>query len=108
MRRVAAQPVMRAHFLPVGQAHSTLLEFSCGATLIDAGAQDAESVARLLSYLDQSFERRTDLNKTSDLIVITHNHSDHTQALREVAERSPRFKTIETIMPIQVSLDTPP
>ena len=47
-----AQPVMQAHFLPVGQAHTTLLEFPCGAALIDAGAQDNESVAQLLAYLD--------------------------------------------------------
>jgi len=85
--QLAAQPVMRAHFLPVGQAHSTLLEFSCGAALIDAGAQDAKAAARLLAYLDRFFERRTDLNKTLDLVLITHNHIDHTQALREVAER---------------------
>lgn len=78
---------MRAHFFPVGQAHSTLLEFSCGAALIDAGAQDAESVQRLLEYLDQFFARRTDLNKTLDLVLITHNHIDHTMALKEVAER---------------------
>src|SRR5687768_15102080 len=82
-----AQPAMQAHFLPVGQAHATLLEFPCGAALIDAGAQDAESVARLQAYLDQFFDRRTDLNRTLDLILITHNHIDHTRALREIAER---------------------
>ncbi|HYP13272.1 MAG TPA: MBL fold metallo-hydrolase [Bryobacteraceae bacterium] len=82
-----AQPVMRAHFLPVGQAHATLLEFSCGAALIDAGAQDAESVARLLSYLDDFFSRRPDLQRTLDLVLITHNHIDHTRALREIADR---------------------
>jgi beta-lactamase superfamily II metal-dependent hydrolase len=29
---------MRAHYVNVGQANATLLEFSCGAILIDAGA----------------------------------------------------------------------
>ena len=32
--------VMVAHYIDVGQANATLLEFSCGAVLIDAGAQD--------------------------------------------------------------------
>lgn len=82
-----AQPVMQAHFLPVGQAHATLLEFPCGAALIDAGAQDDESVARLLAYLNEFFDRRTDLQRTLHLVLITHNHIDHTRALREIVDR---------------------
>src|SRR5688500_1748378 len=82
-----AQATMQAHFLPVGQAHATLLEFPCGAALIDAGAQDQESVARLLAYLDEFFARRADLSRTLDLILITHNHIDHTQALKEIIAR---------------------
>ena len=35
----AAEPVMIAHFIDVGQADATLLEFPCGAVLIDAGDQ---------------------------------------------------------------------
>ena len=31
---------MKAHFIDVGQANATLLEFKCGVVLIDAGAQD--------------------------------------------------------------------
>ena len=34
-----AQEVMRAHYINVGQADATLLEFPYGAILIDAGAQ---------------------------------------------------------------------
>lgn len=89
----AAQPVMRAYFLPVGQAHSTLLEFSCGAALIDAGSQDDESTARLLAYLDRFFLLRSDLNKTLDLVLITHNHIDHTHALREIIEHGIAVKS---------------
>lgn len=32
--------VMKAHFIDMGPANATLLEFPCGAVLIDAGAQD--------------------------------------------------------------------
>ena len=39
-RGLAAQgPVMKAHFIDVGQANATLFEFKCGVVLIDAGAQ---------------------------------------------------------------------
>jgi len=31
---------MYAHFINVGQADATLLEFPCGAVLVDAGSQD--------------------------------------------------------------------
>ena len=34
----ALGPVMKAHFIDVGQANATLLEFKCGVVLIDAGA----------------------------------------------------------------------
>src|SRR5262245_9004242 len=89
-----AQPaVMRAHFLPVGQAHATLLEFSCGAALIDAGAQDAETRDQLVDYLDRFFEERSDLHRTLDLVLITHNHIDHTFALREIAEHKIAIKS---------------
>ena len=38
-RRLATQgPVMKAHFIDVGQANRALLEFQCGVVLIDAGA----------------------------------------------------------------------
>src|SRR4051794_12845897 len=79
-------PAMYAHCIDVGQGDSTLLEFPCGAMLIDAGGQDDDSTARLLDYLEQFFARRSDLNRTLDLVLITHNHPDHTLALRAVAE----------------------
>jgi len=37
-------PIMTAHFIDMGRANATLLEFPCGALLIDAGAQDEEKV----------------------------------------------------------------
>ena len=83
----ASQNAMVAHFINVGQANATLLEFACGAVLIDAGAQEQAQVNTLLSYLEDFFARRPDLQRTLDSIIITHNHVDHTRALREVVER---------------------
>lgn len=83
----AGEGVMVAHFIDMGQANATLLEFPCGAVLIDAGAQEQAKIDNLLSYLDDFFARRTDLERTLSTIFITHNHVDHTRALREVVER---------------------
>ena len=77
---------MTAHFIAMGQADAALLEFPCGAMLIDAGAQDKDQVPELVAYLNDFFDRRPDLNDTLDVILITHNHIDHTLALREVVE----------------------
>ena len=82
-----AQPVMIAHYINMGQADATLLEFPCGAILIDAGAQDDAHVDTLLNYLEAFFTTRPDLNNTLNSIIITHNHIDHTRALREVVEK---------------------
>lgn len=82
----AAEPAMYAHCVDVGQANACLLEFQCGAILIDAGAQDQDHETRLVDYLKEFFQRRTDLNKTLESIIITHNHIDHTSALRKVVE----------------------
>lgn len=77
---------MRAHYIDVGQGDATLLEFPTGAVLIDAGAATQEDVEALVEYLDAFFVRRTDLDRTIDSIIITHNHVDHTKGLREVVE----------------------
>jgi beta-lactamase superfamily II metal-dependent hydrolase len=78
---------MVVHFIDVGQADATLFEFSCGAMMIDAGAQDTSDANRLVDYLGRFFGRRTDLDSTLATIFITHNHIDHTRALRRVIER---------------------
>jgi beta-lactamase superfamily II metal-dependent hydrolase len=71
----------------VGQANATLLEFSCGAVLIDAGAQDDDHIANLTDYLRSVFDSKPQLNNTLESIIITHNHIDHTRALRAVVEQ---------------------
>jgi beta-lactamase superfamily II metal-dependent hydrolase len=80
---------MTAHFINIGQGQSVLLEFPCGAVLIDAGAQDAAARTRLIAYLNTFFARRTDLHRSLKTILITHDHIDHDAALRAVVENFP-------------------
>lgn len=82
----SAAPTMTAHFVDVGQGLSVLLEFPCGALLIDAGAADDEHVDELLDYLGEFFDRRTDLNRTIATVFITHPHIDHTRAIPAIAQ----------------------
>lgn len=78
--------VMYVHYINVGQANAALLEFPCGAVLIDAGAQDAAAAEHLIQYLDDFFDERKDLNKTLDLVMVTHCHLDHNSALDKIAQ----------------------
>jgi beta-lactamase superfamily II metal-dependent hydrolase len=83
---LAQVPEMAAHFIKVGQADATLLEFPCGALLIDAGAQDDQFADRLVQYIASVFTNRPDLHNTLEAIYITHPHLDHTYALKKVAQ----------------------
>lgn len=81
---------MRYHFIDVGQGDATLLEFPCGAVLIDAGGEQNpsfDSDKALITYLDAFFERRPDLGRTLDLFVVTHPHIDHMRSVVSVLER---------------------
>lgn len=79
--------VMYAHYINVGQAAAVLLEFPCGAVLIDAGAADEAYHQKLISYLNDFFTRRQDLDSTLSLVMITHPHIDHNEALADIAAR---------------------
>lgn len=81
---------MKIHFIDVGQGSAHLLEFPCGAALIDAGGELNDlfdSRKALISYLDAFFARRTDLDKTLELLVISHPDVDHTRWVLEVITR---------------------
>lgn len=82
-----ARGTMAVHYINVDQAASALLEFSCGAILIDAGGRVASDGDRLIAYLDAFFARRPDLNRTLATIFVTHTHIDHNFTLRRVVER---------------------
>jgi competence protein ComEC len=71
---------MRAHLINVGQGAATLFEFSCGVVLVDAGGESSgefDSDRALSTYLEDFFDGRPELDRTIELLVITHPHIDH-------------------------------
>src|SRR5688500_5231659 len=80
----AQEPAMVAHYIDVGQGLSVLLEFPCGAVLVDTGAQDMEHVDYLSGYLREFFTRRADLKNTLNTLFISHPHVDHTRGISAV------------------------
>src|SRR5258706_574037 len=80
--RDPARPAMRVHLIDVGQGAATLVEFSCGAILIDTGGESnryMDSTENLVNYLRAFFASRPDLDDTLALVVLTHPHIDHTR-----------------------------
>lgn len=89
---------MTMHVIDIGQGLAVLLEFPCGAILVDTGGElnevfDSPSVLR--AYLKDFFARRTDLDGTLDALVITHPHIDHTRGI-DVALSEARVKNVVT------------
>jgi len=81
---------MVLHVIDIGQGLALLLEFPCGAALIDTGGEEDrewDGVSALRIYLDEFFRRRTDLDHTLDLLAITHPHIDHTRGIDMVLGR---------------------
>ena len=75
---------MVVHFIDVGQGDAELLEFSCGAVLVDTGGETTQEVdgrQNLVDFLDAFFKRRTDLANTLKLVVLSHPHIDHTNGV---------------------------
>lgn len=64
-----AVPAMYAHFINVGQAAAALLEFPCGAVLVDAGSPYDATQAHLINYLNKFFNRRSDINRTFNAVI---------------------------------------
>jgi competence protein ComEC len=82
-----ASDTMTVHLIDVGQGAATLLEFSCGAVLVDTGGEtnaSFDSGQALLDYLNAFFARRSDLNQTLDALYLTHPHIDHTRNVMAV------------------------
>jgi len=82
----ASGDVAIAHFIDMDQGNATLLEFPCGAILIDAGGRNAAAGDHLIAFLEAFFSRRSDLNRHLAAIFVTHTHIDHNRALKRVAE----------------------
>jgi competence protein ComEC len=96
----AALDQMVAHFIDVGQGDAVLLEFSCGAILIDTGGETTDEVVgrdRLHDYLRDFFVRRADLANTLKLVVLSHPHKDHTDGVTALLEARPEI-TIENVV----------
>lgn len=75
---------MRAHFISVGQGDATVLEFSCGLVMVDAGGQTDATDSTLVRYLRGIFAARPELGDTIKTLFVTHNHVDHNRALDAV------------------------
>jgi competence protein ComEC len=85
-----ADYAMRVHAIDVAQGAATLIEFPCGAILVDAGGEldsEYDSNAALVSYLDAFFAVRPDLNRTLATFFVTHPHIDHDRGAAEVVRR---------------------
>lgn len=97
-----AEPVvttMRAHFINVGQGDATLLEFPCGTVLVDSGGESPNqfpSVDALTEYLESFFAARPHLNRTLDVVVITHAHLDHTRGIAAILDEGYGIRTVVT------------
>jgi competence protein ComEC len=81
---IDAADVLRVHFIDVDQGAAALLEFPCGAVLVDAGGRGAAANDHLIAYLHAFFARRTDLGERLAALLITHAHIDHDANLRRV------------------------
>lgn len=73
------------HYIDVDQGAAAVVEFPCGAIMIDAGGRAARK--HLISYLDAFFARRTDLGSRLRAVFVTHTHLDHNAYLLNIVDR---------------------
>lgn len=94
------QAQITVHYINVGQAESILREFKTVAILIDAGGEDTgddRDVDHLISYLNDSFTRRTDLKRTLYSVIVSHPHIDHTGHLPAIFDKANKFKVLNLV-----------
>ena len=80
---------MRVHLIDVGQGCATLVEFPCGAILIDVGGESDplfHSLDSLKAFLNDFFDRRNDLHNTFQCVYLTHPHIDHTRGVSVILD----------------------
>ncbi len=78
---------LRIHYLYVGQADSTLIEFPDGKTLLIDGG-DTQADAEIMRYLNALKIKKL------DYILLTHTDSDHCGSLDEVV----KYKQVGTVL----------
>jgi competence protein ComEC len=96
---VSVNAQMRVHLINVGQGCATLIEFPCGAILVDAGGEtnaQFNSSDSLKKYLDEFFDRRTDLHHTLQCVYLTHPHKDHTLGVPVILQPPYVIKNVVT------------
>ena len=76
---------MAVHYINVDQGAAALLEFSCGAILIDGGGVNARDRDHLTGYIRAFLSRRRDLRNRLAAVFVTHAHIDHDRYLGNVA-----------------------
>jgi competence protein ComEC len=100
---------MTMHVLDIGQGAATLFEMPCGAILVDTGGElngDFDSIEMLKVQLDAFFERRKDLKRTIDVLVITHPHIDHVRGIPALLEKYTVKSVVESGFPPATNVRT--
>lgn len=69
---------LKVHFIDVGQADATLIEFPTGETmLIDSGDKTETSHSKFVSYLNNINFKMQDGERVLDYFILTHPDKDH-------------------------------
>ncbi len=52
---------------------------------------------RLIAYLNRVFERRPELDRTIDLVLLTHAHVDHTLGVSGILDPANNFRILDVV-----------